>query len=111
MRAVWVITLAALASTVGAWAQAPVAPQGRFYGPMVPRAGVPKFFQRPLNLVQRQPAYIALRPAIPRCVVPLIEMKAPKAIDPGMQLTPRMDKVEPMPQAKVPPVCEMPSTR
>jgi len=41
----------------------------------------------------------------------LIEMQAPKAGDPAMLLVPRMDKLAPMPQAKLPPACETPLTR
>jgi hypothetical protein len=115
MRTVWIITFAALALAIGAWAQAPGETQGRFYGPLVPGNGASKFFRGapqagvlPLNLVQPQTANAAPKPAVMRCVVPLIEMKAPKAIDPGIQIAARIDKVEPMPQAKVPPVCEMP---
>jgi hypothetical protein len=85
MRTVWVITLVALAFAAGAWAQA-----------LLPR-----------KFVQPQSGNGAPKPAVSRCVVPLIEMKAPKAVDPRMRIAPRLGSGEPMPQAKILPVCEM----
>jgi hypothetical protein len=97
-------------------AQEPSAPSGEFYGPLVPKAETPKFFQRkpggvPLKLAGPLPANALRKPAISRCAVPLIEMQARKDIDSAIQFTPRVDRVDPIPQAKLPPACEAPSTR
>ena len=102
------ITLTLLGMASGALAQQEqAAPPGRFFGPLIPPDGVSKFFRG----VPPQPANVAPQPTVSRCAVPLIEMQAPKAGDPAMLLVPRMDKLAPMPRAKLPPACEAPLTR
>jgi hypothetical protein len=97
-----------------ALAQEPAPPPGRFYGPLIPKGDAPKLLPPRLNpptLGTPLPGRELQRPAISRCAVPLIEMKAPKDIDPAFQITPRKDQVDPMPQAKLPPACEVSPTR
>src|SRR5580658_8254857 len=106
------IALLALATAGAALAQEPAAPQGRFYGPLIPKTGTLQPLPGnagalPLKLVLPQPAKLATQATPPanatRCAVPLIQMQAPTAGYPGIQLVPRTGNVEPMPQANLPP--------
>jgi hypothetical protein len=108
MKRLW-IALAVLALAGGVLAQEPAAPLGQFFGPLVKGDGVAKLFR--LNNQPGSAPVVSLRRAPSRWAVPLIPMKAPKATDPAMQFAPRMDKVEPMPQAQLPPACELPLVR
>ena len=103
------ITLVALAS--GVMAQEPAAPSGKFYGPLIPKNGAPKGYRFNNQPGVLRPNAVQPQPAVSRCAVPLIEMKTPKAGDPAMEFGPHMDKVAPMPQAKLPPACDAPSPR
>src|ERR1700683_313943 len=89
-------------------AQEPSAASGKFCGPLIPKGGASKGFRFNNQSVVLPPAAVPSQPAVSRCAVPLLEMQAPKAGDPAMQFGPHMDKVEPMPQAKLPPACEAP---
>jgi hypothetical protein len=95
----------------GAWAQEPAAPSGEFFGPLIPKSGAPKSFRFNDQPGAPPAAPVRLPTAISRCAVPLIEMQAPKGVDPAMLFVPRTDKLAPMPQAKLPPACEQPVTR
>jgi hypothetical protein len=103
------ITLVALAGCM--LAQEPAAPSGKFYGPLIPKSGAPKGFRFNNKPVVLPPAAVPPQPAVSRCAVPLIEMKTPKAGDPAMEFDPRMVRVAPMPQAKLPPACDAPLAR
>jgi len=107
MRTLCILLLAAASGTL---AQEPAAPSGKFYGPLIPKSGASKGFRFNTQPVVLPPAVVPAQPAVSRCAVPLLEMQAPKAGDPAMQFGPHMDKVAPMPQAKLPPACEAPQS-
>jgi hypothetical protein len=102
--------LLALGMATGMLAQEPAAPSGKFYGPLIPKPGTPKSFRFDNQPGVLRPTVIPQQPAVSRCAVPLIEMQTPKAGDPAMQFGPHMEKVAPMPQAKLPPACDAPSS-
>ncbi|HEY1760305.1 MAG TPA: hypothetical protein VGG72_33330 [Bryobacteraceae bacterium] len=110
MRTLCFLVLLAVASA--ALAQEPAAPSGQFYGPLIPKGDAPKILQGngadlPRTLESPLLRTDTPRPAVSRCAVPLLQMKAPKDVDPAFLSTPRASQVEPMPRAKLPPACEV----
>jgi hypothetical protein len=106
----------ALAMANDVFAQDQAEPSGRFYGPLVsgawaaktPQVTGQKLFHGVLPRTVVQP-----QPATSPCSVPLLEAQIPKDGHFTIrQLSPQMDKLAPMPQAKVPaPSCDFSSPR
>src|SRR5712692_10539418 len=96
----------ALAMGCGTFAQEPTEPSGRFYGPLVSGAWATKTPR--LNRQELFPGVLPRTVVAPRlltslCSVPLLEAQIPNDVHFTIgQLTPRMDKLAPMPQARVP---------
>lgn len=103
------VALLALAAAGGMLAQEPAAPSGKFYGPLILESTAPKTLSFNNQSIRPPASPVLLQPAASRCAVPLIEMQAPKAADPAIDFGPHLDKVVPMPQAKLPPACDAPS--
>src|SRR6266852_5537470 len=111
MRTLCVI-LVALAICSSTFAQEPAAPSGRFYGPLVTGAWpakTPRVNRQKLlpGVVPR--TVVPPQPAASPCSVPLLEAQIPKDLHFSIrQLLPRMDKLAPMPPARVPaPSCDL----
>ena len=90
-------------------------PPGRFTGPLVPSGRAPKLFRGngglfPKNLALPQSPVLKSR-TVSGCAIPLIEVPVRSDIDPKIHVAPHPGSGDPMPQAKLPPVCEVSPAR